>query len=132
MPITFNCPGCAKGYSVPENVAGRSTRCRACGTTFTIPVSSQAAPAPAGNFGSEPAPRARGKFPFKMIGLVAAALIVVGLVGGFGSALLAAGNPAAMNFMPDNCQVLTSVRVADFAKSGVWAVVNKEYPDIAK
>jgi len=133
MPITFNCPGCAKGYSVPETVAGRSTRCKACNTTFTIPMSSPAAaPAPAAGFGGDP-PRKRGGFPFKMVGLVAAAFIVVGLVGGgIGYALLATGSPAAMNFMPDNCQVLVSVRAADFAKSGVWAIVTKEYPDAAK
>jgi hypothetical protein len=34
MPIEVRCTSCTKGYSVPESVAGKSVRCKACGQTF--------------------------------------------------------------------------------------------------
>ncbi len=38
MPIKFKCPGCGRRYSVPEEKAGSSGRCRRCGERFTVPV----------------------------------------------------------------------------------------------
>jgi len=37
MPITFDCAGCGKCYTVPDDVAGRMARCKQCGTPNVIP-----------------------------------------------------------------------------------------------
>ncbi|OAI54558.1 hypothetical protein AYO44_14690 [Planctomycetaceae bacterium SCGC AG-212-F19] len=141
MPITFNCPGCGKGYSVPESVAGRATKCRACGTAVTIPLASEAAQvgfAAAPSFGSPAAAapvapsRSRGKIPFKLIGLTAAALLVLILIGGLGYALLGSSSPAGMAYMPDDCKMIISVRVAELYNSPAWAEVKKEFPEVEK
>jgi len=38
MPITFDCEGCGKFYTVPDEVAGRTAKCKQCGTTNVIPA----------------------------------------------------------------------------------------------
>jgi hypothetical protein len=37
MPITFDCEGCGKFYTVPDELAGRTARCKQCGTSMVIP-----------------------------------------------------------------------------------------------
>lgn len=37
MAIAFACPGCHKDYRVPDEFAGRTTRCRQCGADLSIP-----------------------------------------------------------------------------------------------
>jgi hypothetical protein len=132
MPITFNCPGCGKGYTVPDAVGGKSSKCRACGAAVKIPLSSEAAaPMPA----AAPAPRSRsgGGFPIKKIALVAVAFLVVVALGYGGWSLLSGGGGSAgMKFMPDNTRILVSVRPADYMKSGVWAEIKKEMPEADK
>ncbi len=36
--IHFNCPGCGKLYQVPDEVAGKSAKCRHCGRQMQIPI----------------------------------------------------------------------------------------------
>ncbi len=160
MPLTFNCPGCGKGYSVPEEFAGRATKCRACAAMLTIPFASEppaapiaavpmapfAIPAPAvavavpvGDSVAVPmaepvaAPARLRGLPLKGIGLIAAITVAVVLLGYTSYALLTpTAGPASMKFMPDNCTMLMSARVADMMKSGAWADVKKEFPDLEK
>ncbi|MGE3806534.1 MAG: hypothetical protein AB7K24_17855, partial [Gemmataceae bacterium] len=40
MPISFNCPSCGQIYRVPDEVGGRSTKCRRCTTVIQIPKAS--------------------------------------------------------------------------------------------
>jgi hypothetical protein len=54
MPIAFNCPNCGQDYKVPDEVAGRSTKCRKCATVIQIPLASQAAPPAAAAIQSTP------------------------------------------------------------------------------
>jgi predicted Zn finger-like uncharacterized protein len=35
--LTFACPQCSRSYKVPEDKAGKRTRCVACGTSLTVP-----------------------------------------------------------------------------------------------
>lgn len=42
--IDFNCPGCHRTYRVTDNFAGKSARCKACGTTITVPFPAAAPP----------------------------------------------------------------------------------------
>ncbi len=37
--ITFACPSCQKAYQVAEELAGKRTKCRACGNALQIPQS---------------------------------------------------------------------------------------------
>src|SRR5687767_4894315 len=36
MRHTLRCPSCSKAYVVDENLLGKSTRCKQCGTTFKL------------------------------------------------------------------------------------------------
>ncbi len=38
MPLTFACPGCARPYSVPDDLAGRRVRCKACRAVMEVPA----------------------------------------------------------------------------------------------
>jgi hypothetical protein len=38
MAIKFACEDCGKTYEVPDNLAGKKGRCKACGHVFHIPV----------------------------------------------------------------------------------------------
>ena len=46
MPIVFSCPGCAKRFEVGDNLAGKSSRCKQCGTQFKVPSPRTTAPTP--------------------------------------------------------------------------------------
>lgn len=35
--IAFSCPGCQASYQVPDEHAGKSTKCRTCGTRIVVP-----------------------------------------------------------------------------------------------
>jgi hypothetical protein len=99
----------------------------------------QLAPAPMAPFAmSAPAApasypvRSRGGFPVKSIALVAIVFLVVVFLGYTAYALLGGGSPGGMTYMPDNCRVIVSIRVADIYNSGAWAEVKKEFPQIEK
>jgi ribosomal protein S27E len=44
--IRFSCPGCNKEYNVKDDKAGKTGKCPACGTAFTIPGGDSAALVP--------------------------------------------------------------------------------------
>ena len=44
--IDFNCPNCGKRFKVPNELAGRSAKCKACAALLTVPSESTAAPSP--------------------------------------------------------------------------------------
>jgi len=44
--IEFNCPNCGKRFRVPPELAGRSAKCKACGTLMTVPAQSSAVTVP--------------------------------------------------------------------------------------
>jgi len=41
--IEFNCPACQKRFRVPDQIAGRAAKCKACGALLTVPSPSTAA-----------------------------------------------------------------------------------------
>ena len=45
MAIEFACPECARGYSVKDELAGKSAKCGQCGHKMIIPAASTIAPA---------------------------------------------------------------------------------------
>ncbi|MDE2506443.1 MAG: hypothetical protein KGM43_04480, partial [Planctomycetota bacterium] len=47
MAIVFTCNSCGKRFEVPENLAGKTGKCRQCGALFKIPTPTPT-PAPAG------------------------------------------------------------------------------------
>ena len=54
MTISFKCPGCSKPYNVPDQLAGKKSKC-SCGHQFVIPAAA-AAPAPTSPAPTSPAP----------------------------------------------------------------------------
>lgn len=44
MALRFSCPKCGYNLSAPEDCAGRSSKCRACGQPVTVPLPAAAAP----------------------------------------------------------------------------------------
>ena len=63
MPIKFACPKCNKVMSVPDNLAGKSGKCK-CGHKIQIPAAKVASPAATSN-SAQPAPESSalaGKF----------------------------------------------------------------------
>jgi hypothetical protein len=119
MSITFSCPSCGKGYKVPEEYAGRSTKCQQCGTALTVPRTGAitsappaAVPAPypavasvAGSQGGWAKKQGRGSY--MLVGGIVAAILVVG-VGGAAAYWLLAGSSAAadsMKYLPSESQI---------------------------
>ncbi|CAN5483841.1 hypothetical protein BH11PLA2_BH11PLA2_34040 [soil metagenome] len=47
MALSITCPGCDADYSVPENLAGKSIRCKGCGETIAVKAPKVAAKAKA-------------------------------------------------------------------------------------
>ncbi len=41
MTIEFSCPGCGKGYSLPERFAGKRATCKKCDSRFAVPSPSE-------------------------------------------------------------------------------------------
>ena len=151
MPITFSCTGCGQAYKVPETSAGRSTKCRKCGTVVNIPKSSSIAskpaapPPPADDFSSfsmdaPPATKKKKKKGKKgkillLFGLMFAffgCCLMPGVGGGayYFFYILAADD--GMKYLPDNPSVIASIRIQDLINSAVAAQVKKETPDFEK
>jgi ribosomal protein S27E len=38
MPIDFQCPGCERKFSVPDNMAGSRAKCKTCGQVVAVPT----------------------------------------------------------------------------------------------
>ncbi|MGL4420806.1 MAG: hypothetical protein ACRCZF_09100, partial [Gemmataceae bacterium] len=45
MAMSVECPSCGVGLSLPENLAGKSIRCKSCGEVFTVPSAASVAKA---------------------------------------------------------------------------------------
>ena len=62
MTIAFACPGCKSIWKVPDECAGRTTRCRTCGTALLVP-DAPAAPAVAAAPATDTVPHAVAALP---------------------------------------------------------------------
>lgn len=38
MPLVVRCPDCEKSYRVPETMAGKKVKCKACNSSITVPT----------------------------------------------------------------------------------------------
>jgi hypothetical protein len=157
MAITFACPGCKQTYRVPDDVAGRKTQCRQCGVMLMIPsAAARPAPPPAAPIAPTPmappppeavwenvtqgpaetAPRnVKRRSRKKLFILLGAAFLVLGLclASGVGVGLwwyLSPSGPGdELKYMPDDCQMLASVRVEQILKSDAYAELKREVPE---
>jgi hypothetical protein len=57
MPIEFACPECKRGYSVKDELAGKSAKCGKCGHRMRIPMLETTASAAAQASSTSPAPQ---------------------------------------------------------------------------
>lgn len=66
MPLTFTC-SCGKKYSAPDEAAGKTTKCKACGASVKIPgpATARVAAAPKPATGRAPAVPAKKPAPKK-------------------------------------------------------------------
>ncbi|MGE3804988.1 MAG: hypothetical protein AB7K24_09980 [Gemmataceae bacterium] len=140
--ISIRCSGCNQSYRVPDEAAGRATKCRKCGNIINIPQGSNeptteftaAAPAPAAVAFAQAPPVStlrrsrRPKLAFVGIGAVAiVGLVFVAYVAAtwfFGGASL--GN--AQRYLPDNCDAVGVANVEQFMKSKIYAEMEKNLP----
>jgi hypothetical protein len=159
MAITFACSGCRKDYRVPDEFAGRTTKCRQCGADLQIPspqVAVQLPPAvtmPPPPLMAAPAaavPRAPAALPAEPLAPAARPSFPARLkVAGAGGGLLIAGlllfcaetamvralfssSPAPMDgvrYLPDKCMIVAGVKVDDLLDSDAWKEVEKELPN---
>jgi hypothetical protein len=155
MPITFSCTGCGQGYKVPDTSAGRSTKCRKCGTVVKIPkissiASKPSVPAPAppaddfSSFSVDAPPDTRLKKKKKkgkkglmlaLVGLMFAffgCCLLPGVGGGAYYYFYLLGSDDGMKYLPENPSVIASIRIQDLINSEVATQVKKEVPDSDK
>src|SRR5688500_3560155 len=56
--IDFKCNGCGRAFTVPDHYAGRSAKCKTCGTSVVVPFAAEVLTIPAQVPGHRPAPAA--------------------------------------------------------------------------
>jgi len=144
MPIALSCSGCKSQYQIPDEFAGRQTKCRKCGATLQIPAgASIAAPAEAGDleFTAGAAPVAVQAYRRKPTGKRRGVWIVVAIV-----ALLAAGaaagvywflSPAgqlgeSVRYLPNQTRFVALIRVDQLMASGTWPEVENRLPGLKR
>lgn len=154
MPINFSCPGCQKGYTVPDQFAGRTSKCRQCGGALQIPAMAAAAPlladpavhaAPAAavpTLAAAPtfAPAYEGAAPAgsamkKLVIFGSIGFVALFLMGGMAFAawyFLFSGSSISSyeKYLPNDCVAVVSIRVDDFLASDAWKEAKKELPMI--
>jgi hypothetical protein len=151
MPITFNCPGCAKQFKVPDEMAGRSSRCTQCGTPLVVPspaavaawqpqpvapppMPAPAAPSPYEVVDAAP-PGGRFQVSRKMLmfagaGVLGVVLLVAVVWGGYKLFFGGSGLGDEVIYLPNNCQTVVSLRPEQLLDSSAWKDIKKELPDM--
>lgn len=145
MPIAFACPACKKGYQVPDQCAGRTSKCRDCGAAFQIPAASAPTFAPVGGPAVAAAPTfalvdgpdaSAGVGRKKIIILASAALVGLFLVAGMGLAawyLLGSSSSSRFTrYLPDDCVGMVSIQVGDLQTGAAWDEINREFPEASR
>jgi len=147
MPIAFACPGCAKQFKVPDEMAGRSSRCTQCGKPLVVPGSPaavaawQPAPQPvAPAMAAAPpapydvgAPSAGGRFQISKKMLIMGGAGVFGLImmgamvwGGYKLFFGPSGLGDEVYYLPNNCQTVVSLRPEQILNSDAYKDIKKE------
>jgi hypothetical protein len=149
MPIALSCSGCKSQYQIPDEFAGRQTKCRKCGASLQIP--GRAAPPPpappaaeAGEleFTAGAAPVAVQAYRRKATtkprrGLWIAIAVVVLLLGGGAAAFYWLFSPAGQlgesaRYLPNNTRFLALIRVDQLVAAGTWAEIENRLPGLKK
>lgn len=153
MPITFGCPGCAKQFKVPDEMAGRASRCTQCGTPLVVPGSpaavavwqpapqpvapamALAAPAPAAYEVVDAAAPGSRRFQVSRKMLIMGGAGVLGVVllgavvwGGYKLFFGGSGLGDEVKYLPNNCQMIVAVRPEPILNSDAYKNIKKEVP----
>ncbi|MGE3807706.1 MAG: hypothetical protein AB7K24_23840 [Gemmataceae bacterium] len=142
MPISFACPSCGAPYTVPDEVAGRSTKCRQCSAVMQIPapaieiVTEPLAPvsfaAPAEPETPENSGPMLRRLPLRF--LIPAGVVAVLLFCLLPTYMLARwffSGPVvgpADKYLPDKCVIIASVQVRQAFESPLWKQIQKDTP----
>ncbi len=127
MPLRFPCPQCGQILSAPDDCAGRTSRCRGCGQSVTVPfpvaVPNPVAPAlvpvavRAPDAVHTPIPFSRWAIPAvcgaAVVVIAIVALVAIGFARRGGEPF--PGNPVADFFEPDE-----SIRIRMLRKHPFW------------
>ncbi|MGE3806532.1 MAG: hypothetical protein AB7K24_17845 [Gemmataceae bacterium] len=159
MPISFNCPSCRQAYKVPDEAAGRSTKCRKCAATMQIPRASALRPAqPPAASAIQPAPAAApaglaapaaseastppvsklrhsGGRRKLIVAAGAAVVLVVVLLPAYLVATWLFGGVSlgpGEKYLPDNCKVIASLRLSQVLDSSLFKELRKKQPHMDK
>jgi hypothetical protein len=153
MTIEFSCPVCKQNYKAPDDVAGRQTWCRKCGTVlaptplppsppaptpldqpppFDWPPSATDAPvAPAERFRMRPSRSKKGALL-----LVFLCLVGLGVLGAAGysvwTILRGSGLGDELKYLPDESQTILSLKVEQLQASAAWKELTREIPTLAR
>ncbi|MGE3806533.1 MAG: hypothetical protein AB7K24_17850 [Gemmataceae bacterium] len=160
MAIAFNCPACGQPYQVPDQVAGRTTRCRQCAAEMQVPevsVAAQAppvehgiqqAPATPAAFGGEAAPtptkatddagplihKLRAVAPGVLVPVTLGALLLFFVLP---SVLLArwlfgdsVGLATGHRYLPDDCKIVAVVNVEQLLASPIYQKLQKDVSEL--
>lgn len=147
--IVFACPSCAKQFKVPDEMAGRQSRCTQCSTPLTVPASTaavaawqQGAPQPVPPPMSAPSPYDVGgvaRPADDRFGFLKNKFVIAGVAGVFGVVMLGAvvwggyrllfggsGLGAEVRYLPDNTQAVVSLRPEQVLNSDAYKELKKE------
>ncbi|MGE3805836.1 MAG: hypothetical protein AB7K24_14265 [Gemmataceae bacterium] len=146
MPISFNCPACGHPYQVPDEVGGRSTKCRQCSAEMLIPLAGlvsepeiptvdyQHEPAPPVALAAEQPPpayqarldpmdRLRQLPPKVLMATAGVALLLFCLLPTFLVARWLFGGSALGTFekyLPDNCKLIAVIQFQQLLDSSLF------------
>jgi hypothetical protein len=146
MTIVFHCPKCQTRLEMSDAYAGRKGECKSCRAVFQIPrIKPPITPTPTPQAEPELAPVALPSPPLPPIKrsrslllpllLVAAALMVLCSlgIGGFAAWWLLTPSSAAlaaMDYLPDDSQMIYSIRLSEIENSAVYQNWKREAPSL--
>jgi hypothetical protein len=160
MSISFTCSGCDGQMRVADDMAGRKAKCSRCGTITTIPMpggstaapkDSRLRPKPAprppepdnafanldGGAAEKPLQRRKRRSSTLLFGLIGGGLLFsccacTGIGVGVYFYFFASGLPSEQKYLPDNCEMVAFINMAEVLDSSAYKRLVQEMPDAGK
>ncbi|MGE3803628.1 MAG: hypothetical protein AB7K24_03030 [Gemmataceae bacterium] len=141
MAITFQCPQCSQTHTLPDSAGGQQTRCGECACDMTVPAATAISvyklpptPAPVDipvlELATPPTPRYSPKpvlLGAALTMLLLVCVVVIGVWYLFGSKA-----SVLVRFLPDNTQLVVSLRTREVQASAAWQKFKEAAPDLIR